>query len=737
MPLKRTRSATARQPDANSSNVTDYMGSPTTKRQRSNGQTANLLASASSSAQTARKSARHYTMQQDVEEDDDDESIHVAVDQVTSAVNTARFGQLRSINGLQTKMHQPGLNSVTEGEDEEEDKEEQDEEVNGEEEAPPVRKRAQAAKGEQDEQKGPPRIQKTRSTNLSRAFRSTSDAYDKPTPRRELRPRNKEPSAHSVSIDKSAPMQTQQQQGKTMKSVVPGEDGSQVDDDLASEDEEGEGAMQDASAHGVEDSAFIDAPQPTEKLLEVNLTVQTVQGMIKTLRGSAWTGKPNWDQDPEMTCSRRTTGNLIKRLRQLNDLLLKSYEVRYEGDADADPRVTIDYLRRNNKKINGLCAETTGLIDHICTRKLAVIDEVGTRGVQARKQYLGDITKRLMPMLVLVLQKAYDVGPSAPGAQQGVVHLTLNSFTIQLPLRIIGWATRLMDALSRNPLQWSVDELDQSDEELDVADVAKEKANISKKRKVLQEQLGKLYSTFKSAADALERQANEIERKERQEQDRQRALVEAKNYRRQAIERERDLRAKYERESQEAKRREEVQMRRFLQASQALKSMADPLAELWKETGQPQDTPATSQESVPEHSVPLRRLFKGTDRAPPHVEDDIDFFLNTEDGPPGHPNQSDRVSSEHGPQNGMPRTMNRLQSAQALEKWGAFKWSKAEEQELMLWINPKHGKDYNPFTLAQSLGRSGEDVAEKTAELKAEYRAIYRRRGAGIPSWAW
>ncbi|KAJ4416225.1 hypothetical protein N0V82_006897 [Gnomoniopsis sp. IMI 355080] len=760
MPFKRTRSATAGQPDGNSSNVTDYMGPPTTKRQKSHVKSADHSARLSTSSQAARKSAekpqskaastRRYTMQQDVEEEEDDGSIHVAVDQVISAVNTARFGQPRSINGLQPRVRQAGLNVVTEdgdeeGEDEEGEDEEgegeegEGEEVNGEEEALPVRKRAQAIEGNQVEQQGPPRNHQTKSKSLSRmeTARSTDNVDNEPIQRRELRPRKYDASAHGTRKDKPAPMPTQQRQGKIMESAAPVEDGPQADDDLESEDEEGEEDMQDASAQGADDSAFIDAPRPNDKLPEVNVTIKNVQGMIKTLRGPAWTGRTNWDQDPEMACLSKTSGKLINRLRQLNDLLLQAYDMRYEGDADADPKVTIDYLRRNNKKINGLCADITGLIDRICTQKLAVVDEVGTRGVQTRKRYLCDITKRLMPMLVLVLQKACDVGPSAPGGKNGVVHLTLNSFTTQFPLRTIGWAIRLMDALSRGLERWPIDELDQSDEELDIADVDKEMAKISNNRVMLQKHLALLYSTFQNAAGALERQANETERKKRQEQDRRRALMEAENYRHQAMERERELRAKYQREKQEVKRKEQTQMRKFLQASQALKSVPDPLADLWREAGRLRHTPAASQVFVPNPSLPLRRPSKSTDRAPLQVRDDSAFFLNTKDDQFAPPNQSDRVSSDHSPQTGIPRTINGLQPAQAFEKWGAPKWSKAEEQELMIWMNPKHGKYYNPSTLAQKLGRLSEDVIEKAAELKAEYRAIYKKRGADIPSWAW
>lgn len=726
MPSKRTRSTTVEQPDGNNSNVTDYMGPPAIKRPKNNAQSAKTSTRVTRAAQAAILSAeqpqsratstRHNTRLHDFEEDDDDGSIHVAFNKVSSAVNEARFGRTRASKGLQPQGHQAVPNRVTE------DEADEDEAIQ------PISKRGRPVDKKQSKQQGPSKNQQTGRKSQSRA-EVVGLTIDEHTPRREMPSRENKALAQRNSSGRSAPKKRPKQQQMAKQSAVPDKDDQQDNEELASEDEEGEEDGQGTVTQIAEDSVFIDAPRPHEKLPEVKRTVNNLRGMIQTLSHPAWTGRKHWDEDPDMACSTKTAGQLIDRLRQLNDLLLASSEARYEGDADGDPEVTIDFLRGSSGKFKGLLAEITSLVDCICTQKLAAAERVGTRGINNRKRFLRDITKRLMPMLVLVLQKAYDVGRSEE--RGGVVHLTLNSFTIQFPLRTIGWAIRLMETLSRGLLLWPIDdEFDQSDEELDIADVARKQAKTSK-REMFHKHLVSLYSSIKKAADALERQAKETERKTRREQDRRRALLEEEQYRRQAMIRGRELWARDERQRQEAERKANMQMEKFVQATQALKAMPDPLAVLWQEANVSRHPPATSQASVSNSPVSLQQPIQGTARAPP-IEDDM---VDERSGPSGRRVQIGLVSSNHRPQNGVPRTINGLRAARALEAWGVPRWSKAEEKRLVFGI--KFDKSYNPSTFAPRLGRSIEDVARKAAELKAVYREIYTNRGDDIPAWAW
>lgn len=714
MPSKRTRSATVERPDGNSSDVTDYMGPPTTKRQKSTAQSANTSARVTRSTQAARvpaeksqsKAASTHlkTRQEDVEDDDDDGSVHVAFNQVSSAVNKARLGQPRVTNGMQSEEREVRPNDVTE----DEDGEGEVEKVGGQEEAMPMQKRGRRAKAKQTTQQKPLHNQQSRPANQQSRVGLTAG-----------------------SSGKSAPVQTQQPQGDPERPRMPDEDGQQDDEESDFVGgQQNEEDIQGAAAEAAEDSAFIDAPRPDEKLTEVKRAVNSLGAMIKTLSHPAWTGAKNWDENPEMACSTQTGGKLIECLRQLNDVLLESYDARYEGDADGNPAVTIDYLRRNNGKVKRLLAETTGLVDDICTRKLIAVDNLGTRGVEKRKRFLSDITKRLMPMLVLVMQKAYDVGPSEE--KGNVVHLTLNPFTIQFLLRTVGWASRLMVALSRGLVQWPIDdEFDHSDEDLDIVEVARKQGKI-KKREMFVKQLASLYSAVTKAADILERQAREAGRKARQEQDRQRE----EQLRRQARIRGRELWAKNERERQEAEQRTRLQMEKFAQASQDLKSTPNPLAELWKQANQLLYAPATSQASAPNISLPSPRQSKAKERAIPQIDNDDDVFgLNdNEDHQFDIPVRKEPISSNHRIQDGVPRTINGLRTVQAREAWGAPRWTKEEEKRLLLRI--RLDRSYNSSTMAPRLGRSSEDVARKAAELKAAYRAIYTKRGADIPAWA-
>lgn len=743
MPARRTRSAASEQPDGNSSKVTDYLGPPATKRQKRSAEPANTSSRVTRSARAASMSVgesqskaastQHYTRQQNIEEDDDDDAVHVPFNKISSAVNEARFGPSRARGRVRVKNRQQGLNGVPEDEDESGAEDGQHGNI-GSEETLPARKYRQPVKATRIRRQGTSEDQHVGPKTRSRVkvLHRVDDVNASPS---EPHPQSEEQAAGGASRGRSSLSQTKRQPTKEMELVAPNEDAQPDDEDAASEDDEANGGIQGAAARAAEDSAFIDAPRPDERLPGVKCTFKSLRGMIKTLSHPAWTGKKDWDDDPDMTSSSRTAGDLMERLRLLNDLLVESYEARYEGDADGDPEVTIDYLRRHNDKIKSLFADTTELVDQICTQKLVNEDNIGTRAVQTRKRLLRDITKRLMPMLVLVLQKAYDVGPSEE--KKGVVHLTLNSYTIQFPLRIIGWGTRLMEALSRGLKQWPIDdEFDQSDEELDIAEVAKRQAK-NKARELFQEHLASLYLGVKKAANALETQANESASKARQEQHRQRAMHEEERRRRQAMIRGRELWAKAKRERQEDERKAQIQMERFARASQALRSLQDPLAEMWKEANLLNNGHARSQAGV-DVPAPVHQRPKDVERVRsiPRVEGVEDYFLNMDkaDQLSNNPGQIDPAFSKRRPENGRPRTINGLQNTRILEAWGAPRWSKEEEKKLVLKI--KFDKTYNPSTLAPTLGRSAEDIGRKAAELKAVYRAIYTKRGTDIPVWA-
>lgn len=723
MPSKRTRSAAVAQPDGNSSNVTDYLGPPATKRKKSAAAppvTASTRVTRSAEGarvsaeepQTKAPATRRMTRQQRVEEDDDDGPVHVAFNRVSSAVNEARLGRPRTINGLQPAERQAGLSGTTGDTDEE-----------GENEPASARKRGRTVR---TKQKSPPQNQQSRPNTRLRArlVGSADGVHVEPTPRQEGQQRQRQTPGRGSSTGKSAPLRKRQQTQEQ-----PEDDATSTSGDEGSEQD-----IQDAADQAAEDSAFIDAPGPEESLPEVKRAFRSLGGIIKTLSHPAWTGVKNWDEDPDMACSTRTAGKLIEYLRQLNDLLLDSCDARYERNANGNMAVTINFLRRNNAKLKALFAYISVLVDQICTRKLAAVDNLGARGVQTRKRFLCDITKRIVPMLVLVIQKAYEVGPSEEKGSD--VHLTLNSFTIQFPLRTIGWATRLAEALSRGLVKWPIDvEFDRSDGELDTAELAHKQEKINKRERFAK-QLESLYVAVKKAADAIEREARLTTQMARQDQDRRRVLLIDEQRRRQAMIRGRELWAKREQERQEADQLVAQQMNKFAQASQNLKPVPNPLAEMWKQAVQAGHGFAASQASSSNGPVPSPRQPKDKERALPQSENEDDFFLinDTKGHPYGRPVQNDHVSSTQRAQHGALGTRTGLQNGQAAEAWGAPRWSKEEEKRLVLRM--QSDGQYTPSTMALRLGRSDEDVARKAAELKAVYRAIYTKREVDIPAWA-
>lgn len=747
MASKRTRSA-VQEPDGSSSKVTDYIGPYTGKKRRKvgNESVGNTAPKANSSARVAKSttatrestegpqrkaaSTRRQTRQQRViadEEDEDDELVNVDHDLISSAINEARQRRPRTVNGLRSAVSPQAHNHTAENDEADVEEQERDRGFTANRE--PARQHDRPSKSKQI---GPPNPQKrpnTRSSTEAQALRI--DGYEMPSvPIRALRPRRK-PAAQNKdgdqnSVSEQQERQQRQQYLKRSAAPAPAEQRDENSDASSSGVEDGE----EFRARVAEDSAFIEAPQANEDLPGVRFPINSLGGMKATLGHSAWTGLRKWAVDSESNaqCKSSLGRNLMRYAEGLHDLLVEAINARNdEEDAEHAYAKTTDYLRHHSGDIKNHFLGVAELVGKICTRHLAPSEDLPAHAIKARRRLLRDASKRLTPVLVLVIEKACDLGLSETAGR--TVYLTLDSFTLQFLLRTLGWTRRLQQAIARGLEYWPIDdEFTKNREELD-EDEVKLKYEKTLARTTFEKQLNALLSAAKGAERALQDQAAEVARDRLQVQLRRQRLI-----------RQREIWAARERHEEEEKERNAQRWEAFCKSTQALKHAPDPMKQLWDRAEEARrkyegmhasvsGTPARGRTHEPEGrgKAVSQNDFVGNNEDPVAIDEDDDPFATP-------PIQRRHAYGNARLQHGIPGSAYSAQKSRASEAWDGLDWTREEER--ILFGSIRYQNDYDLVPMAARLNRSEHDVAMKAALFKATYREIYAERGAEIPSWA-
>lgn len=549
-------------------------------------------------------------------------------------------------------------------------------------------------------------------------------------PAHALRPRRRM-AAHEKNADQNSVPQQQQRQHRqqhSKKSAAPasGEQEEEEEETFSSEEADAD----EFRPRAAEDSAFIEAPQPNEQLPGVKITINSLGGMKTTLGHSAWTGQGKWATNSEFDtrCKSSLGKALIRHAEGLHDILVEAINAR-EDDEDAEHAYAeaIHYLRDHSADIKNHFVNITELVGKICTHNLAPSEDLPARAIKARSRLLRDISKRLIPVLVIVIEKACGLGPSETIG--GKVRLTLDSFTLQFLLRTLGWTRRLQQAIARSLEYWPIDdEFTRNREDLDEDEVELKDGKILA-RSLFAKQLTALWSVAKGAERALQNQAAQVARDQLQAQLRQ-----------QKLSRQREVRAAKERQEQEEMQRNAERWNAFCSSTQALNHAPDPMKELWDRAEQARlgyeashasvsGTPAQGRAHDPNGNgnAAFQADFVDEDEDPIVIDEDDNPFATP-------PIRSRHVPGNGHLQHGKPGSVYTARKSRAGEAWDGLDWTREEEK--ILFGSIRYHENYNLGTMAARLNRSENDVARKAALFKAKYREIYTERGADIPNWA-
>lgn len=754
MASKRTRSVSRRLAEGNSPNMTDYLG-PSKRQKRANEKISHVELEQAGSprvtrSETVRRQAsepkptatRQYTRRSPGnEENDDDESVNINFNTVVSASNEARRSRPRTVNGVRAaETHVAPDRTSSNGVSDIEPYEAHDNETGDHPDLPPVRKRLVWHLKPTRTRRASQRVaqQPQEKTVNDNSWRNLYELESSPEPSTCSPPKVASGGKADAEMA-TAPRSERQQQNKLngRKTTAP-----MVAQNEATSGSDEDGVGEEVQIEIGEDSVFIEAPRPDEELATVDIIINSLGGVIGTLAHAAWTGSSKWNasfdmarggiQDDTKKCRTALGRSLMKQAKDLKALFDKAAAAamnKEEGKRDAAYDETIDYLRDHSVDIGRHLAGIDTLIGKICTEELTGSSNLAGKALKARRQLLRDISRRLIPMAVLVIQATCSLGPSEE--RRGKLHMQLSFFTLQFFLRTVGWARRLERALTRGLEQWPFDpEYRQDQGQLDKSQ-AKSRDAKKRSREALEKQLSALHYKAKEAERKMQDQAQEAARTELQQRLKQRQRI-----------RERVLDTANKRDQEEEFRRKADRWDAFCRSTQALNCAQDPLKEKWDAA---EKFRLQLQASHPPALHNFAQNVQRGERSSSHTlvnrqaQNDTKFI---EDDPSAsgfgddHPVQFRTAlagSCSHTKSSGLGNERASQETSPLNKPWG-LDWTLAEEKVLLRAI--RYTKNYHVVPLAAELRRTEYDVARKAAAVKEAYRSLYCERRRPIPDWA-
>lgn len=486
-----------------------------------------------------------------------------------------------------------------------------------------------------------------------------------------------------------------------------------------------------------DDSAFVEAPQQDERTITVKVVINSMGGILKTLRHSAWTGSTHWasmfesnnNDDGQKSCMTKSGKDLMNELQGLNDILEEATNPPEDPfDDGQDLAAPTAYLSTKSLDIQQHLKRISKTIDVICSRKLLPVQQ--RTSIKRRQALLRDMSCRLIPMLMITVRKACGICRAEDNRSK--TSLYLDCFTIQFFLRPLAWADRLNRALERGIEQWPRGNESHSD--VDDSQEGEHEA-LGKARFIFDSQLTALFSTLRKAEKEIQQIAEQAERQEREaeikRQERERML-----------ERQREIATQKQREQDEQDRKDEKAFQAFFAATRALRSQPDPLKQLWDkdQAALPEQLRATFTVRASQNGSSSGQGQRAAGAAPfqggnsrnarvESVFDPDDPFLDN-DGPRSNNPVSNRHASSNGVrQNPLFGLHNSQQARNEYRPW-------SDEEDKIMIRAMRYKRTYDAASMAQKLRRSEDDVARKAAFLKQGYREAFAQKGLDTPAWA-
>ncbi|KAF5574483.1 hypothetical protein FPANT_11743 [Fusarium pseudoanthophilum] len=322
------------------------------------------------------------------------------------------------------------------------------------------------------------------------------------------------------------------------------QDGEYENEDIDSDDNEPAAEHELVISDLTEDSLLLDEPPSGSQTALLTPTAwvkrDTVQKLVRTTAYSGWMNGRKWKDDIlalAKIASEALEVNGRVRSRLILGKLHSLHELCNEIPSSSNSQ-QLEYFREHTAQLSSLYTTLRVAIDEFISSINRIMEQGDAKQVGQGFQYVIKLHKRIIPMLVLVLDRIFEAGRPDESAEKG----EFTVYTLEPLERTAGWIQRLSQVVE----SWY--ELYPPRRQRDQSEKSK------KHRRVFRETTKRLKASLEKAReriDAIKRAP--IERKRNMQKD-------------EAIRREREADAQRRREIQD------MQMQRFLQSMQKVES---------------------------------------------------------------------------------------------------------------------------------------------------------------------
>ncbi|EXM03250.1 hypothetical protein NOF04DRAFT_1407478 [Fusarium oxysporum II5] len=329
------------------------------------------------------------------------------------------------------------------------------------------------------------------------------------------------------------------------------QDGEYADEGQDSDNDEPAAEQELDTSDLVEDSLLLDEPpsglQTAHLIPTAWIKRDTVQKLVWTTTYSGWMNGRKWKKDAlelAKTASEALKEDERVRSRLILAKLYDLYELCKEIPSSSISQ-QLEYIREHTAQLNSLYTTLRVTIDEFISSINTIMEQGDAKQVSKGYQYVTKLHRRIIPMLVLVLDQSFQAGCGRPGESAKKLGFQKGEFTVYTlePLeRAAGWALRLSQVVE----SWY--ELHPPRRERDQGEEAKEH------RGIFREATKQLKKSLEKARESIG------------------AIKRAPNQRRKVMQKDEAVRMEREADAQRRRNIQDMQMQRFLQSMQKIES---------------------------------------------------------------------------------------------------------------------------------------------------------------------
>ncbi|KAF5620880.1 hypothetical protein F25303_12434 [Fusarium sp. NRRL 25303] len=365
------------------------------------------------------------------------------------------------------------------------------------------------------------------------------------------RSQHEQQSGQTPTQAEEGPGEERNEEGTRKKDKNGDQDGEYENEDIDSDGDESAAEHELDISDLTEDSLLLDEPPSGSQTALLTPTAwvkrDTVQKLVWYTTFSGWMNGRKWQKDAlesAKTASEALGEGGRVRSRLILAKLYSLYELCKEIPSSSISQ-QLEYIREHTAQLSSLYTTLRVAIDEFISSINTIMERGDAKQVGSGFQYVTKLHRRIIPMLVLVLDQIFQAGCGRPGESTKKLGLQKGEFTVYTlePLeRTAGWVQRLSQVVE----SWY--ELHPPRRERDQSEKSKEH------RRIFGEATKQLKTSLEKARESID------------------AIKRAPIQRKKAMQKDEAIRMEREAEAQQRRDMQDMQMQRFLQSMQKVES---------------------------------------------------------------------------------------------------------------------------------------------------------------------